>query len=113
MSKWSEQMTVQARIFAYAQEIGWSLVSREKAEQRRGIRRYHDKTRELFVPQQLFTATGAIGFSYGVTWNTMRRNIFASKKEDFEPQISRMGTDKSSASNITVPERHPLATELT
>jgi type I restriction enzyme R subunit len=40
------------------------------------IRRYHDETPELFVPQQLFTATDAIGFSYGVTWNTVRRNIF-------------------------------------
>ena len=31
---------------------------------------------ELFVPEQIFTATDAIGFSYGVTWNTVRRNIF-------------------------------------
>ena len=62
------------------------------------IRRYHEETPELFVPQQLFTATDAIGFSYGVTWNTVRRNIFTWKREDFEPQISQMGTDKSSAS---------------
>lgn len=40
------------------------------------IRRYHRETPELFVPQQVFTATDAIGFSYGVTWNTVRRNIF-------------------------------------
>nr|MBC8525198.1 HsdR family type I site-specific deoxyribonuclease [Chlorobium phaeobacteroides] len=40
------------------------------------IRRYHRETPELFVPQQLFTATDAIGFSYGATWNTVRRNIF-------------------------------------
>jgi type I restriction enzyme R subunit len=40
------------------------------------IRRYHRETPELFVSQQLFTATDAIGFSYGVTWNTVRRNIF-------------------------------------
>jgi type I restriction enzyme R subunit len=40
------------------------------------IRRCHDETPELFVPLQLFTATDAIGFSYGVTWNTVRRNIF-------------------------------------
>jgi len=46
------------------------------------IRRYHDETPELFVPQQLFTATDAIGFSYGVTWNTVRRNIFNWKHED-------------------------------
>ena len=62
------------------------------------VRRYHAETPELFVPQQLFTATDAIGFSYGVTWNTVRRNIFSWKKEDFEPRISRMGTDKISES---------------
>src|SRR5210317_2196318 len=37
MSKPGEHKTVQARILAYAQEIGWSFVSREEAEQRRGF----------------------------------------------------------------------------
>lgn len=46
------------------------------------IRRYHRETPELFVPQQLFTATDAIGFSYGVSWNTVRRNIFNWKHEE-------------------------------
>jgi type I restriction enzyme R subunit len=36
MSKPSEHKTVQARILAYAREIGWSLVVREEAELRRG-----------------------------------------------------------------------------
>jgi type I restriction enzyme R subunit len=45
------------------------------------IRRYHEETPELFVPEMIFTATEAIGFSYGVTWNTMRRNIFNWKHE--------------------------------
>jgi type I restriction enzyme R subunit len=45
------------------------------------IRRYHRETPELFVSQQLFTATDAIGFSYGVSWNTVRRNIFHWKDE--------------------------------
>jgi type I restriction enzyme R subunit len=40
------------------------------------VRRYHAETPELFVPQMIFTATEAIGFSYGVTWNLIRRNIF-------------------------------------
>jgi len=40
------------------------------------IRRYHNETPELFIPQQIFTATESIGFSYGITWNTIRRNIF-------------------------------------
>ncbi len=40
------------------------------------IRRYHLETPELFVPEMLFTATEAIGFDYGVSWNTVKRNIF-------------------------------------
>ncbi len=40
------------------------------------IRRYHRETPELLVPEQIFTATDAIGFSYGVTWNLVRWNIF-------------------------------------
>jgi type I restriction enzyme R subunit len=46
------------------------------------IRRYHKETPELFVPQQVFTATESIGFSYGVTWNLIRRNIFAWKDSE-------------------------------
>ncbi|MDQ3541345.1 MAG: HsdR family type I site-specific deoxyribonuclease, partial [Chloroflexota bacterium] len=46
------------------------------------IRRYHFETPEVMVPQMLFTATEAIGFSYGVTWNTVRRNIFAWKGDE-------------------------------
>ncbi len=45
------------------------------------LRRYHAETPELFVPEMVFTATEAIGFSYGVTWNTIRRNIFNWKVE--------------------------------
>jgi len=56
------------------------------------IRRYHRETPELFVSQQLFTSTDAIGFSYGVTWNTVRRNIFSWKL--LEPQIAQMGADE-------------------
>jgi len=33
----SEHKTVQARILAYAQEIGWRYVSRAEAEKRRGF----------------------------------------------------------------------------
>ncbi|HRJ31373.1 MAG TPA: HsdR family type I site-specific deoxyribonuclease [Cyclobacteriaceae bacterium] len=46
------------------------------------LRRYHRETPEIMVPQQLFTATESIGFSYGVTWNTIRRNIFNWKCEE-------------------------------
>lgn len=45
------------------------------------IRRYHHETPELFVTQLVFTATEAIGFSYFVTWNLIRRNIFNWKHE--------------------------------
>ena len=37
MSTPSEHKTVQARILGYAEAIGWTFVSREEAEQRRGF----------------------------------------------------------------------------
>ncbi len=37
MSKPGEHKTVQASILAYAQEVEWTFVSREEAEQRRGF----------------------------------------------------------------------------
>jgi len=40
------------------------------------LRRYHIETPEVMVPEMVFTATEAIGLAYGVTWNTVRRNIF-------------------------------------
>ena len=46
------------------------------------IRRYHAETPEVMVPEMIFTATEAIGFAYGSTWNTMRRNIFNWKDEE-------------------------------
>ena len=46
------------------------------------IRRYHAETPEVMVPQMLFTATEAIGFAYGVTWNMVRRNLFNWKHEE-------------------------------
>jgi type I restriction enzyme R subunit len=45
------------------------------------IRRYHTETPEVMTPEMIFTATEAIGFAYGVTWNTVRRNIFNWKSE--------------------------------
>ncbi len=45
------------------------------------IRRYHTETPEVMVPEMIFTATEAIGFAYGVTWNTIRRNIFRWKDD--------------------------------
>ncbi|NUN10052.1 MAG: HsdR family type I site-specific deoxyribonuclease [Ignavibacteriaceae bacterium] len=46
------------------------------------IRRYHNETPEMMVPPQIFTSTESIGFSYGVTWNTVRRNIFNWKNDE-------------------------------
>ena len=46
------------------------------------IRRYHTETPEVMLPEMIFTVTEAIGFSYGVTWNTVRRNIFRWKHEE-------------------------------
>jgi type I restriction enzyme R subunit len=46
------------------------------------IRRYHAETPEVMVPEMIFTATEAIGFTYGVPWNTVRRNLFNWKHEE-------------------------------
>lgn len=46
------------------------------------LRRYHQETPEVMVPEMVFTATEAIGFAYGVTWNLVRRNIFRWKHEE-------------------------------
>jgi type I restriction enzyme, R subunit len=62
------------------------------------IRRYHRETPELFVPQQVFTATDAIGFVYGVTWNLVRRNIFTWKL--LEPQMAQMSADKNPKNHL-------------
>jgi len=45
------------------------------------LRRYHIETPELFIPQMAFTATDSLGFDYGATWNTVRRNLFHWKHE--------------------------------
>ena len=37
MPKPGVHKTVQSRIFKYAEDIGWTFVSREEAEQRRGF----------------------------------------------------------------------------
>jgi len=50
------------------------------------LRRYHIETPELFIPQMAFTATDALGFDYGATWNTVRRNLFHWKHE----QVGRL-----------------------
>jgi type I restriction enzyme R subunit len=63
------------------------------------IRRYHRETPELFVPEQIFTATDAIGFSYGVTWNMVRRNIFNWK----DAEIGKLETKVKSF--CAIPER--------
>ncbi len=44
------------------------------------LRRYHSETPEVMVPEMIFSATEAIGFAYGATWNTVRRNIFNWKR---------------------------------
>lgn len=46
------------------------------------IRRYHTEVPQIMVPEMLFTTTEAIGFAYGATWNTLRRNIFDWKSDE-------------------------------
>lgn len=49
-----EHKTVQARILAYAQEIGWTFVSREEAERRRGFDQDAPTPEERARPASLF-----------------------------------------------------------
>lgn len=46
------------------------------------IRRYHRETPEMMVPEQLFTVTESLGFSYGVTWNISKRSIFKWRQDE-------------------------------
>jgi hypothetical protein len=59
MTKPGEHKTVQARILAYAQAIGWTFVPRKEAEQRRGFDTQvppaeRAKNRALFFDQALW-----------------------------------------------------------
>jgi type I restriction enzyme R subunit len=43
------------------------------------IRRYHNESPELLAVEQAYLASEGIRLEYGVTWNTVRRNIFSWK----------------------------------
>jgi hypothetical protein len=59
MSKPSEHKTVQARILAYAQEIGWTFVSREEAERRRGLNHKERSDRKEDLDSDSLSSAGA------------------------------------------------------
>ena len=46
------------------------------------LRRYHRETPEMMTPQQMFSVTESLGFSYGVTWNLNKRSIFRWRQEE-------------------------------
>ena len=76
------------------------------------IRRYHDETPEVMVPEMLFTATEAIGFAYGVTWNTVRRNIFHWKHEEVGNLEAKVKSFCAVPHLLRLPEGlHPLRRE--
>lgn len=56
------------------------------------IRRYHRETPEMLIPQQIFTVTEALGFSYGVTWNLNRKNLFNWKEDEIGNLESKIKT---------------------
>lgn len=56
------------------------------------IRRYHRETPEMLIPQQMFTVTESLGFSYGVTWNLNRKNLFNWKEEEIGNLESKIKT---------------------
>ncbi|AGY57549.1 type I restriction endonuclease subunit R [Gloeobacter kilaueensis] len=54
------------------------------------IRRYHNETPEMFTAAQVFEVTQLWDFYYGVTWNTVRKNLFNWKEEiqgDYERKV--------------------------
>jgi type I restriction enzyme, R subunit len=59
------------------------------------VRRCHRETPELFVSQQLFTATDPLRIPRGASWNKVRRNIFHRKPITLEdgPQSGMMSPD--------------------
>jgi len=56
MANPSEYKTVQARILAYAQEIGWTYVPRDEAERRRGFDPDGITSEDCSMMHQLMTA---------------------------------------------------------
>jgi type I restriction enzyme R subunit len=72
------------------------------------IRRYHHETPELFVPEQLFTATDAIGFTTEVAWNTVRWNIVNgnSFEQMFNRKLRGIAQMKKKEKVICVNPRH-------
>src|SRR3989339_2091473 len=46
------------------------------------LRRYHKEPPEMMMPQQMFSVTESLGFSYGVTWNLNKRSIFRWRQEE-------------------------------
>ncbi len=76
------------------------------------IRRYHAETPEVMVPEMIFTATEAIGFAYGVTWNTVRRNIFNWKHEEAGNLEAKVKSFCAVPQAAALPEGfHPLRRE--
>lgn len=69
------------------------------------VRRCQAETPEVFVSMQLFTATDAIGFFYGVTWNTVRRNIFNWKGERVFQPVSLAGTTDRNVRSPFTPQK--------
>ena len=56
------------------------------------VRRYHRETPEMLIPEQIFTVTEALGFSYGVTWNLNRKNLFNWKEDEVGNLESKIKT---------------------
>lgn len=74
MPKPTEQKRVQARILKYAEEIGWSIISRTEAEHRRGFNAVSNSIQErcgtaslyfedLLYDKQLKEITKNVGYA--------------------------------------------------
>jgi len=75
------------------------------------LRRYHQETPEVMVPEMVFTATEAIGFAYGVTWNLVRRNIFRWKRKEPGNLETKVKTFFSPTNILNLIENHIVFAE--
>lgn len=55
------------------------------------VRRYHERTPEMFIAPQVFEVTQMLDFYYGVTWNTSRKGLFNWRDDapgDYEAKVT-------------------------
>jgi len=84
MSTPGEHKTVQARILAYAKEIGWSFVSREEAKRRRRFEPQMGAVAEL--PKKYLRKSAKSADGNGLSW--FFDDLLDTKVREFHPRYA-------------------------